>query len=114
MEKVIVLGLRGCVHCSALSNSLKEQKIPFEFRDVDLKEHSDLADRMEALLKTNSYPIIIIEKLSGAKYLYLVPTIDEAKESPISFATKIGYLSSTKIGCVSTDSMVAIIKKYLK
>ena len=106
MEKVIVLGLRGCVHCNALSNSLKEQKIPFEFRDVDLKEHSDLADRMEALLKTTSYPMIIIEKLSGAKYLYLAPTIDEAKESPISFATKIG--------CVSTDSMVAIIKKYLK
>ena len=106
MEKVIVLGLRGCVHCSALSSSLEEQKIPFEFRDVDLKEHSALADRMEALLKTTSYPMIIIEKLNGAKYLYLVSTLDEAKESPISFATKIG--------CVSTDSMVAIIKKYLK
>lgn len=106
MEKVIVLGLRGCVHCNALSNSLKEQKIPFEFRDVDLKEHSDLADRMEALLKTNNYPIVIIEKLSGAKYLHFVSTLDEAKEVPISFATKIG--------CVSTDSMVAIIKKYLK
>jgi glutaredoxin len=106
MEKVIVLGLRGCVHCNALSNSLKEQKIPFEFRDVDLKEHSDLADRMEALLKTNSYPMVIIERGEGAKYLYLVGTLDEAKESPISFATKIG--------CVSTDSMVAIIKKYLK
>lgn len=106
MEKVIVLGLRGCVHCNALSNSLKEQKIPFEFRDVDLKEHSDLADRMEALLKTNNYPIVIIEKLSGAKYLHFVSTLEEAKEVPVSFATKIG--------CVSTDSMVAIIKKYLK
>ena len=105
MEKVIVLGLRGCVHCNALSNSLKEQKIPFEFRDVDLKEHSDLADRMEALLKTNNYPIIIVERPSGAKYLYLVDTIDEAKERPVSFATKVG--------CVSTNSMVAIIKKYL-
>jgi glutaredoxin len=106
MEKVIVLGLRGCVHCNALSNSLEEQKIPFEFRDVDLKEHSNLADRMEALLKTNNYPIVIIEKLSGAKYLHFVSTLDEAKEVPVSFATKIG--------CVSTDSMVAIIKKYLK
>jgi glutaredoxin len=105
MEKVIVLGLSGCIHCEALSKSLKEQNIPFEFRDVDLKEHSSLADRMEALLKTNVYPMIIIERLSGAKYLYRVDTIDEAKEAPIPFATKIG--------CVSTDSMVAITKKYL-
>jgi glutaredoxin len=105
MEKVIVLGLSGCTHCEALVKSLEEQKIPFEFKDVDLKEHSDLADRMEALLKTSSYPIIIVERPDGAKYLYLVDTIDEAKESPVSFATKIG--------CVSTNSMVAIIKKYL-
>ena len=105
MEKVIVLGLSGCTHCEVLSKSLKEQNIPFEFKDVDLKEHSNLADRMEALLKTNNYPMIIIEKLSGAKYLYRVETIDEAKETPIPYATKIG--------CVSTDSMVAITKKYL-
>jgi hypothetical protein len=60
---------------------------------------------MEALLNTNVYPMIIIERLDGAKYLYRVDTIDEAKETPIPFATKIG--------CVSTDSMVAITKKYL-
>jgi glutaredoxin len=105
MEKVIVLGLSGCVHCEALSKSLQEENIPFEFRDANLKEYSSLADRMEALLKTNSYPMIIIERLSGAKYLYLVETIDEAKETPIPYATKIG--------CVSTDSMVAVTKKYL-
>jgi glutaredoxin len=105
MEKVIVLGLRGCTHCNALSTSLIEANIPFEFRDVDLKEHSNLADRMEALLETNSYPIVIIERGAGAKYLYLVSTIDEAREVSIGFATKVG--------CVSTDSMVAIIKKYI-
>jgi glutaredoxin len=105
MEKVIVLGLGGCTHCSALVESLTKADIPFEFRDVDLKEHSNLADRIEALLKTNDYPIIIIEKLSGAKYLYRVNDIEEVKETPIAFATKIG--------CVSTDSMVAITKKYL-
>ena len=105
MEKVIVLGLSGCAHCNALVKSLTESNIPFEFRDADLKEHSKLADTMEALLKTNNYPMVIIEKGSGAKYLHFVSTIDEAKEVPVSFATKIG--------CVSTDSMVAIIKKYL-
>ena len=105
MEKVIVLGLSGCTHCSALVESLTKDNIPFEFKDVDLKEYSNLADRMEALLKTNNYPMIIIEKSSGAKYLYRVDNIEEAKEVPIAYATKIG--------CVSTDSMVAITKKYL-
>lgn len=106
MEKVIVLGLSGCSHCESLVVNLTQEGIPFEFRDVDRKEHSALADRMEALLQTNAYPMIIIEGIGSAKYLYRVDTIDEAKESPISFATKIG--------CVSTDSMVAITKKYLK
>ena len=105
MEKVIVLGLSGCSHCDALVVNLTQEGIPFEFRDVDLKEHSNLADRMETLLDTSTYPIIIIERLDGAKYLYRVNTMDEARESPVSFATKIG--------CVSTNSMVAITKKYL-
>jgi glutaredoxin len=105
MEKVIVLGLSGCSHCDALVVNLTQEGIPFEFKDVDLKEHSNLADRMEALLDTNTYPIIIIEALDGVKYLYRVSTMDEVKETPVSFATKIG--------CVSTDSMVAITKKYL-
>ena len=105
MEKVIVLGLSGCSHCDALVVNLTQEGIPFEFKDVDLKEHSNLADRMEALLDTDTYPIIIIEALDRVKYLYRVSTMDEAKETPVSFATKIG--------CVSTDSMVAITKKYL-
>jgi len=106
MEKVIVLGLRGCVHCNALSNSLKEQKIPFEFRDVDLKEHSDLADRMEALLKTNVYPMVIIERLEGNIYLYREDSYEKAVPSPVAFATKVG--------CVTITSMIEQIKKYLK
>jgi len=105
MEKVIVLGLSGCTHCSTLVQSLTKANIPFEFRDVDLKEHSNLADRMEALLKTNNYPMIIIERSSGAKYLYRVDDIEEVKETPVAYATKVG--------CVYTDSMVAITKKYL-
>ena len=106
MEKVIVLGLSGCSYCNALVESLAKANIPFEFRDVDLKEHSVLADRMEALLQTSDYPMIIIEGIGNTKSLYRVNTIDEAKESSVSFGTKIG--------CVSTDSMVAIVEKYLK
>jgi glutaredoxin len=106
MEKVIVLGLSGCSHCEALQEGLKKEKIPFKLLDVDLKENSSIADRMEALLKTENYPIIIIEKLDGAVYLYRVNSINEVKESPIAYATKIG--------CATTDSMVAITKKYIK
>ena len=104
MERVIVLGLGGCSHCEALSKSLEESNIPFDFIDADVD--GKLADRMEALLKTNAYPMVIIEKLGGAVYLHRVDTLDEAKEVPISFATKIG--------CPTTDSMVAVIKKYTK
>ena len=106
MEKVIVLGLSGCKHCDALQESLKEEKIPFKLLDVDLKENSALADRMEALLKTTHYPMVIIEKSEGAVYLYRVETLNEVKESLVAYATKFG--------CVTTDSMVALTKKYIK
>jgi glutaredoxin len=104
MERVIVLGLSGCSHCEALSQSLKEEKIPFEFIDADVNDK--LADRMESLLKTEVYPMVIIEKSEGSIYLYRAATLKEAKEYPISYATKVG--------CVSTDSMVTTIKKYIK
>ena len=106
MERVIVLGLSGCHHCDALVVGLTQEGIPFEFKDVNLNEHSSLADRMEAILKTDTYPMIIIERPEGAVYLYRVATIDEAKK------TSIGY--ANKVGCVSTDSMVAITRKYIK
>ena len=104
MERVIVLGLSGCSHCETLTKALKEEKIPFDFIDADVD--GKLADRMEALLKTNNYPMVIIEKLSGAVYLYRVDSMNEAKETPIAFATKVG--------CTTTDSTVALIKKYIK
>lgn len=106
MEKVIVLGLSGCSHCKALMEALTKANILFKFLDVDLKENSDLADRMEALLKIDNYPMVIIEGVGSAKYLHLVSSIEDAKESPVGYATKIG--------CVSTDSMVVMIKKYIK
>lgn len=105
MEKVIVLGLRGCGNCNALIESLNEKNIPFEFKDADLKEYTNLADRMEALLKTHIYPMVILEGTYNTKYFYLVDTLKEAKETPISYASKIG--------CISTDSMATLIKKYL-
>jgi glutaredoxin len=104
MERVIVLGLPECSHCDKLIVELTQEGIPFEFKDAN--KESALADRMESLLKTETYPMIIIERSGGAVYLYRVDTLDEAKKSPISFATKIG--------CPTVDSMVAQAKKYIK
>lgn len=106
MERVIVLGLRGCKHCEALTESLQKVAIPFEFKDVDLKEHSNLADRMETILKTQVYPMVIMEGSPHAIYLYREDSYENAKPSPIGYAVKIG--------CVSTEMMVDQIKKHFK
>jgi glutaredoxin len=104
MERVIVLGLSGCSHCDSLVVGLTQEGVAFDFIDADVD--GKLADRMEALLKTEVYPMVIIERPEGAVYLYRVNDVEEAKKTPIGYATKVG--------CVSTDSMVAITKKYIK
>lgn len=104
MERVIVLGLSGCGHCEALVDSLKKENVSFKFIDAD--ENEKLADRMEAALKVDVYPMVILEDSKESIYLFRTDTIKEAK------ATSIGI--GTKVGCVSIDNMVAIIKKHLK
>jgi glutaredoxin len=104
MEKVIVLGLPGCSHCKALIEGLDNRGILYKLLDAD--SNSQLADRMESLLKTNEYPIVIVEGTRGSTYLYRVDSYEEAKSSPVAYATKVG--------CVSIDSMIEQIKKYNK
>ena len=104
MEKVIVLGLPGCSHCKALIEGLDNRGILYKLLDAD--SNSQLADRMESLLKTNEYPIVIVEGTRGSTYLYRVDSYEEAKSSPVTYATKVG--------CVSIDSMIEQIKKYNK
>ena len=104
MERVIVLGLNGCGHCESLASSLKEENIPFKFIDAD--ENGKFADRMEELLNTEDYPMVILEDSKESIYLYRVSSLKEAKASSVGIGTKIG--------CVSEDNMVAMIKKYVK
>ena len=104
MERVIVLGLSGCGHCESLVEKLNEEKIEFEF--VDANDNGKLADKMEALLKTEIYPMVILEKVGSSTYLYRTTSINEAQ------CSKVG--NATKIGCVTSDNMVAIIKKHYK
>lgn len=104
MEKVIVLGLPGCSHCKALIEGLDDKGILYKL--LDANDNSRLADRMESLLKTNEYPIVIVEGTRGSTYLYRVDSYEEAKSSLVAYATKVG--------CVSIDSMIEQIKKYNK
>ena len=104
MEKVIVLGLPGCSHCKALIEGLDNKGILYKLLDAD--DNSQLADRIESLLKTNEYPLVIVEGTRGSTYLNRVDSYEEAKSSPVAYATKIG--------CVSIDSMIEQIKKYNK
>ena len=103
MEKVIVLGLGGCEHCKALVEGLESKGIAFKL--VDANVDNKLADRMEALLKTNVYPIVIVEGLGGNTYLYREDSYEKAVPSPVAYATKVG--------CVTIASMIEQIKKYL-
>ena len=105
MVKVIILGLSGCGHCETLASRLEEEKIPFSFLDAD--KESKLADKLEALLNTETYPIVILEDSIEKTYLYRVNSITEAKT--------VHWLDGqTKVGCVTIDSMVAAIKQHFK
>ena len=106
MEKVRVLGLAKCSHCDALVVELTREGVDFDFLDVDLELNTKLADRMEVILKTSNYPMVIIEKTGGAVYLYREDTYVEAKPEQIGYAVKIG--------CVSSGMMVNQIRKYIK
>ena len=105
MKEVKVLALRGCNHCESLISSLEAKNVPFEI--IDESTNGSLYDRMEALLKIDYYPMVIIEGTgSGAVYLYREDVYENAKPTPISYATKVG--------CVSIDNMVEQVIKYSK
>lgn len=104
MVKVIVLGLSGCGHCETLVKRLGEEKIPFNFLDADKEDK--LADKLEALLNTETYPIVILEDSVEKTYLYRVSSINEAKT--------VNTGQGIKVGCVTIDNMVASIKRHFK
>jgi glutaredoxin len=105
MNEVKVLALDGCNHCKTLISLLEAKNVPFELADEN--KESSLYDRMEALLKINHYPMVIIERTgSGVVYLYREDVYENTKPTPISYATKVG--------CVSIDNMVDQVIKYIK
>lgn len=63
MHKVQMFSLSTCSHCRATKKFLNDNKISFEFTDVDLLQDSEKEDTLKEVVKYNpkrSFPIIII------------------------------------------------------
>jgi len=100
MKKIKVVLLTGCSWCAHLKDLLNANNISFETIDAD-KENA-LADRLEDLLNTTYYPIVIVETDTISSYIYRA--IDIADVGITSLGSK-----TEKIGCVDMETMVTQI-----
>lgn len=63
IRKVKIFSLSTCSHCRATKKFLSDNKIPFDFTDVDLLQGSEKEDTLKKVVKYNpkrSFPTIII------------------------------------------------------
>jgi len=91
MKKVRVLLLSGCSKCEDLCRKLDTLSISYESMDAD--DNSKLCDRIEALLNTVNYPIIILEDGEIVTYLYRVnDSTDLGKRAITDTVSKYGCL----------------------
>ena len=104
MDKVRVLVLKGCKLCESLLAELTTLDNRIVTLDADM--NSSLADKVEVLLATINYPIIIIDQESITTYLYRV---DDSNQLGVLLLDP----STRKIGCYDVDDMVASLKKLL-
>jgi glutaredoxin len=100
MKKIKVLQLAGCSWCQSLMTRLSDFNLQYEAIDVDTNEN--LADSVEDFLKTNLYPIVIVENYTKTTYVYRPVDIADAGINNVS--NKI-----QKIGCLSIDNMITQI-----
>lgn len=105
MKKVTVLRLSGCRYCEELLSKL--DKVNIKYTSLDADEHGDFADKVEDLIGTNSYPIVIVDVQNLFPFfIFRAETIDQVGEASLKNAVKIGTLS--------IDSMVEITLNYYK
>ena len=96
MKKVRVLLLSGCSKCEELCNKLDALNIPYESMDAD--DNSKLCDRVEALLNTVNYPILILEDIENITYLYRVDDSTNLGKHTITDTV-------SKCGCLDVNQM---------
>ena len=58
--QLIIFTLSGCPICKEVITELTIDGYSFEEFDCNKDKHSDIADHLEEVLKTNSYPFIFI------------------------------------------------------
>lgn len=106
MIKVKVLGLPRCSWCRALTGELDELSIPYSFVNVD--EQPQLADKLEALLETQDYPMVLLEQNYETVYYLYRP------EGSAHLGLGRASDGCNTIGCATIDAMVSNIKNILK
>ena len=100
MKKIKVVLLTGCGWCAHLKDILNANNVSFETIDAD--KEGTLADQLEDLLNTTSYPIVIVETDAMSSYIYRAS--DVAGVGITSLGSK-----TEKIGCIDMETMVTQI-----
>lgn len=100
------MGLPGCHWCRALTGELDELRIPYSF--IDANENGELADKMEALLDADEYPMILIS--NDSQIIYYIYRPSKVTELGLGKVSHNIY----KMGCVTIDSMVSTIDEIFK
>jgi hypothetical protein len=58
--QIILLNLHGCNTCKSLETELMVDGWSYDVLDFMEDKHNEIADEVEAILETNSYPIITV------------------------------------------------------
>jgi len=96
MKKVTVLRLSGCGHCKDLVGAL--EKAGVRYTSIDADEYGDFADKVELIVGTNSYPIVIVDLEDGnSHFLFRAEEYDETKGTSLINAAKTGVLSINEL-----------------
>jgi glutaredoxin len=94
--KIKVLVLKGCDVCKNFIGALNEANL--EYTTIDADENDTLADYVESLTGTNTYPMVILEKSTQTAYLYRADDANKLGSSIVGSNEMI-------IGCFSADTM---------
>lgn len=104
--KVRVLRLGGCGWCGEVTKRLTESSI--EFESIDANKEDDLADRVESLLDTLLYPIVIVERPGDTWYVFR-PSHEREVNKVVAVGPrdyKVGYNTITDI----VETVVELLK----
>ncbi len=95
--KIRLLTLSDCDYCTWLKSELDAEGISYV--NIDANQHSEFSDEIENKFKTDSYPMVFIEK--GPEVFIIVSETElETNETLRTFDT--------------IPELIGIIKSYLK